>query len=251
MAGQDLTPLLLDALGKRIDDPVAITLAAALGKTPFKSATPNKSHAIADRKRGLEVASGMMIRNRDYWPYRKEGRVWVTWVSHAFVYPNYRGSLPAGLDWQMDELALRARFTRRVEGVLRDIRFTLPPPRDGLSASVELNGDGRPRHLLLAIAQERDYATIHPGSQSEHNIENGFRQQNDGCDQDQTQPAEPRSTIARCQGQRDRQRNGHVPILDDTDAEPEPPREPSHDRSPFCQSSTRRKMMMNRPRGSA
>src|SRR5262245_6322032 len=116
----------------------------------------------------------MKLRNRAYWPYRKEGRRWVTWVSHAFVYPSYRRALPAGLEWQMDDAALSTRFERRVEGVLRDIRFTLPPPREGLSASVELNKEGRPRHLLLAVAQERDYATIHPDSRPEHTVEDGF-----------------------------------------------------------------------------
>jgi hypothetical protein len=50
----------------------------------------------------------------------------------------------------------------------------LPPPREGLKATVELGSDGRPRHLYLAIMPERDYATIHPGSRQEHNVENGF-----------------------------------------------------------------------------
>jgi hypothetical protein len=174
MIDQDLTPLLLDTLGKRIDDPAAIRLTMATGKKPFKSATPTSSDTIVNRKLGLEVATSMKIRNRAYWPYHKEGRRWVTWVSHAFIYPGYRGSLPAGLEWQMDDAALSVRFERRVAGVLRDIRFTLPPPRDGLSATVELNNEGRPRHLLLGVAQERDYLTIHPDSRPEHTIEDGF-----------------------------------------------------------------------------
>src|SRR5262249_32755652 len=96
MTDQDLTPLLVDALGKRIDDPAATRLAMAVGKKPFKTATPNNSHGIGDRKLGLEVGTSMTIRNRAYWPYRKEGRAWVTWVSHAFIFPNYRSSLPPG-----------------------------------------------------------------------------------------------------------------------------------------------------------
>src|SRR3954453_7358908 len=100
MTEQDLTPLLLDALGKSIEDSAANKLAMAIGKKPFKSATPNNRATIANRKLGLEVATNMKIRNRAYWPYRKEGRRWVTWVSHAFVYSSYRGSLPAGLDWE-------------------------------------------------------------------------------------------------------------------------------------------------------
>jgi hypothetical protein len=174
MAGQDLTPLLLAALGKRIDDPAAVALTAAMGKKPFKSATPNNSPSIVDRKLGLEVGASLRIKNRSYWPYRKEGRLWVTWVSHAFLYPNYQGALPAGLDWSMDEAALRARFESRLEGTIRARRFVLPPPHEGLKATVELGSDARPRHLYLAVMLERDYATIHPGSRREDNVENGF-----------------------------------------------------------------------------
>jgi hypothetical protein len=176
MTDHDLTPLLLDALGTRVGDPAAIRLASAIGKKPFKSATPNSSpvFVVVDRKRGLEIATGVTIRNRAYWPSRKEGRLWLTWVSHAFIYPSFQGSLPVGLDWQMDDAALSARFKRRIEGVQRAIRFTLPPPREGLSASVELNDDGRPKHLFLSVTQERDYATIYPETRPEHTVESGF-----------------------------------------------------------------------------
>jgi hypothetical protein len=174
MANQDLTPLLLAALGQRIDDPAALALTAAIGKKPFKSATPNNKPSIVDRKLGLEIGANNEINNRSYWPYRKEDRRWVTWVSHAFLYPNYQGSLPAGLDWSMDEAALRARFEIRFVGTIRVGRFVLPPPREGLKATVELGSDARPSHLYLAVMLERDYATIHPGSRPEHNVENGF-----------------------------------------------------------------------------
>src|SRR6516165_5482481 len=123
MSTEDLTPLLLDALGKRIGDPAATALTAALGKRPFKPATPNNSPWLVDRKRGLEIAASVRIQNRAYWPARKEGRLWVTFVSHAFLRPHYRGSLPGGFDWRMDDAALSARFARRVDGVLRAVRF--------------------------------------------------------------------------------------------------------------------------------
>jgi hypothetical protein len=90
-----------------------------IGKKPFKSATPNNSPSIVDRRLCLEVGTNLNIKNLSYWPSRKEGRVWVTWVSHAFLYSNYRGSLPAGFDWLMDDAALRARFNSSVPGVLR------------------------------------------------------------------------------------------------------------------------------------
>lgn len=173
MAEKDLTALLLDALGKRIDDPAAVRLASALGNKPFKNATDSSSYLV-NRKLGLEVGAKMLIQNRSYWPYRKEGRLWVTWVSFAFLYPNYQGSLPAGFDWSMDDTALRAHFESRVEGALRVRRFFLTPPREGLEAIAQLGFDGRADRVFMTIAEERDLVTIHPGSRPEHNIEGSF-----------------------------------------------------------------------------
>jgi hypothetical protein len=174
MPDPDLTPLLLDALGARNDAPAALALTAALGKKPPKPATPNNSPWLIDRKRGVEIALSVELRNRAFWPPRKEGRVWVTYVSHAFIRPAFGGSLPAGFDWRADDAGLSARFARRVEGVQRAVRFTLPPPRDGLFASAELGDDGHPMHLLIGVAVEREYATILPGSRPEHDVEAGF-----------------------------------------------------------------------------
>lgn len=175
MTATDLTALLLDALGQRIDDPAAARLAQAMGVKPFKNATPGNSVHIGNRKLGLEVAATAQIVNRAYFPPRKDGRRWVSWVSHAFVYPNYRGSLPAGFDWSLDDAALRARFRRRIEGGLEEVRYTLPPPREGLEAKATLDQDrDRPLHLLIRVAEESDYATIYPGGDPAHSVEDGF-----------------------------------------------------------------------------
>ncbi|SDW69634.1 hypothetical protein [Lysobacter enzymogenes] len=175
MTATDLTDLLLDALGKRIDDPAAVALAQALGSKPFKNATPGNTVHLRSRKLGIEVGASMQIDNRAFFPPRKDGRRWVTWVSHAFVYPNYRGALPDGFDWSLDDAALSARFRRRVEGGLEEVRYTLPPPREGLRAKATLDeDDNRPRHLLLAVAEEADYATVYPGADPAHSVEDGF-----------------------------------------------------------------------------
>ncbi|MCP4620548.1 MAG: hypothetical protein GY844_29435 [Bradyrhizobium sp.] len=174
MTGQDLTNVLLDALGKRIEEPGAVRLAEALGKKAFKSATPDNQPGISAAKLGLEVGTHIDVKNRALWPPRKQGRLWVTYVTHAFIRPNYRGAVPQDFDWQMDDAALSARFERRVEGAINTIRFTLPPPRGGLKAVVELASDGRPRHLYLAVDSERAYATVYPGAKREHTVEAGF-----------------------------------------------------------------------------
>jgi hypothetical protein len=174
MAAHNLTDLLLDALGKRIEEPPAVALAEALGTKPFKSATPNNQPGIGSAKLGLEVGTDLNVKNRSFWPPRKQGRLWVTYVTHAFIRPNYPGPLPADFDWQMDDAALSARFERRVEGAIEAIRFMVPPPREGLRTTIQLGNDGRPRHLYLAVASERDYATVYPDDKPANTIEAGF-----------------------------------------------------------------------------
>ena len=174
MTTQDITTLLFAALGKRVDHPAAVELAQALGKKPFKNATPGNGSDIGNRKLGIEVMAEMDPATRSHFPPCKDGRSWITWVSRAFIYPDYRGSLPAGFDWQMDEAALSARFTRRLEGALKRVRFTLPPPAEGLRAKVSMNSAGLPQHLLLSLDEEETYATIYPDSKPEHCVEDGF-----------------------------------------------------------------------------
>jgi hypothetical protein len=176
-AGMDLTALVVDALGKRIEDTAAIRLANAIGKKPLKSATlANSNSHIADRKRiGVEIVASMILKNRAYWPYRKDGRRWVTWVQAAFLYPNYKGILPDGFDWQMDEAALSARFERvdwkQVPGLTR---FELPAPGPGLVATVTVDIGDRPRSVYLAVEEEWPYATVYPESKIENCIEDAF-----------------------------------------------------------------------------
>lgn len=171
----NLTPLVMEALGKRIDDPAAIRLANAIGRKPFKNATPNTRCDLGDRKgQGIEVVANMILYNRDYWPPRKEGRRWVTWVTNVFLYRNYAGALPDGFDWSMDDAALSAKFERRVLANIEEVRFTLPAPRQGLMATATLGDDGRPRLLYLAVTEERRYATRFPESLPENCVEDGF-----------------------------------------------------------------------------
>jgi hypothetical protein len=171
----DLTPLVIDALGKRIDDPAATRLANAIGNKPFKGATlGDRSSYIGDRKEvGVEIVASMVLKNRAYWPYRKEGRRWVTWVHAAFLYPNYKGSLPDGFDWPMGEAALSSRFERKELYVPGLTRFALPNPGHGLIATVTIGNDG-PRNVYLSVEEEWPYATIYPESKSENCVEDAF-----------------------------------------------------------------------------
>jgi hypothetical protein len=171
----DLTPLVAEALGKRIEDPAAGRLAKAIGKKPFESATPGKRCDIGDRKRlGIEAVADIVLYNRNHWPPRKEGRKWVTWVANVFLYPNYQGALPDGFDWRMDDATLSARFEQREVTGLGQVRFTLPSPWPGVTVTTTLGDDGRPGQLYLAVLEEWQYATRFPESLPENCVEDAF-----------------------------------------------------------------------------
>ena len=160
---------------RRIDDPAVTTLVEALGQKPFRSATPGNDRYVVARKHGLEIGATMSIRNRAYWPPRRENGRWVTWATFAFLYPTYRGALPAGFAWSMDDAALSARYERSVLRLLDRVRFHLPPPGDGLKAQVDLGENGRPEKLYFTVTWERDYATLHPDNKrKELDVEQGF-----------------------------------------------------------------------------
>jgi hypothetical protein len=171
----DLTSLTMDALGKPITDAAAQRLAVALGKKGLKTATPGNTYSIgSSRKLGLEVGVSVEIFNRTYWPPRKQGRVWLTYVVQAFFFPNYRGASPGGFDFTKDDAALSALYPRRVEGALQAVRFRLPPPAPHLTLRAELGQDGRTRNLYCAVARERDYVSVYPDTAPELYVEDGF-----------------------------------------------------------------------------
>jgi len=177
MSEPDLTALTIEAMGKPITDPVALTLAVALGAKGFKNCTPNNNNAYSIKsrtRRGLEVGTSMNIPNRAFWPPRKQGRVWLTYVSHAFFYPNYRGALPEGFSFDMDDAALSARFPRRVQGRIRAVRFQLPPPREGLTLMAQLGKDARVSQLYCAVAREREFVSAFPDTPPEMHVEDSF-----------------------------------------------------------------------------
>jgi hypothetical protein len=171
----DLTPRILEALGKRIEDPAAVQLAAAIGKKPFKNVSSDNSYVGNRKALGLEAMAKNLLYNRAYWPPRKDGRRWVTWVTTAWLNPNYKGTLPDGFDFAMDEAALSARFEREAWTQIPELtRFTLPAPRPGLIASTTVDVGGLPRHVYLAVEEEWPYATVYPGSNVENSFDDAF-----------------------------------------------------------------------------
>ena len=94
---------MLACIGRRIDDPLVLQWLSAVGAKPLKPATPhNDSTYVSVRATGIEVSAEMAPKHRAFWPPRKEGRVWNTYVTRIILPVKAAPlvPLPEGLSWE-------------------------------------------------------------------------------------------------------------------------------------------------------
>lgn len=154
-AGGNLWDQMLACIGRRIDDPLVQQWLAAVGAKPLKPATPhNDSTYVSVRATGIEVSAEMAPKHRGFWPPRKEGRIWRTYVTRIIVPVKAAGliPLPDGLSWAhfpgtvdghdfMDQAVsdtLELAFLRADKGGgIARIDARLPTERDFMEASAD------------------------------------------------------------------------------------------------------------------
>jgi hypothetical protein len=155
--------LSIAAIGKSIESAEVAALVYALSSKPFKSATPNSSGSyIVSKKLGVEVSANMTIHNRDYWPPRKNGRLWCTYVSTVGLMPNFVEGLPFGIKehFKIDDFKNIATIETRRLGTIA--RFA----------------DIRPNVELIAYFDDDEFAYITTSwgepVNMQHYVEDGF-----------------------------------------------------------------------------
>jgi hypothetical protein len=179
-ASTGLWPLMVAAIGERIDSPASAALVKALGAKQFRSATPNNSstHVIA-KKLGIEVCASMDNMHRAYWPPRKEGRLWLTCISVIWIRPPYPGPLPHGLTWASGADDLAALGTPQVRGARDKPYWQLPAPRENVWLRAEMSQEKQTlAEVSLCLPFESNYITARYGEpgeeQSLRNVEDAF-----------------------------------------------------------------------------
>lgn len=103
VSGGTLWDQMLACIGRRIDDPLVQQWLASVGAKPLKPATPhNDSTYVSVRATGIEVGAEMAPKHRAFWPPRKEGRIWNTYVTRIILPVKAAGlvPLPDGLSWK-------------------------------------------------------------------------------------------------------------------------------------------------------
>ncbi|WP_071336073.1 SMI1/KNR4 family protein [Burkholderia contaminans] len=156
----DLWALALAAVGQRIDSPAVQALVGRIGARPLAPATPrNDRSSTVSRSFGIEISASCTVRHRAYWPRRKEGRLWDTYVTRITIEPPYPGPLPEGLDWAMSEAALDALGINEIRGALEIPYWVMPSPRDDLVIEATTSDTDTFARLLLSLPQERDHIT--------------------------------------------------------------------------------------------
>lgn len=155
VAQGDLWDQMLACIGRRIDDPLVQQWLAAVGAKPLKPATPhNESTYVSVRATGIEISAEMAPKHRSFWPPRKEGRVWRTYVTRIILPVKAAGlvPLPDGLSWEhcpgskdgdsfveqpvSGTLELAFQRAAKGNGMVR-IDAQLPTERDFMEASAE------------------------------------------------------------------------------------------------------------------
>jgi hypothetical protein len=159
-ADTDLWTLMLSAIGQRIDSPIVKALVERIGAKPLTPATPRNDASFSVAKPlGMEIAAKCHPLHRAYWPARKEGRIWLTYVTQIVLEPPFPGPLPQGLDWAMSRETLDAVGTREERGVLAIPHWVLTSPRDDLAIEATTSKKRALARLWLNLPQEKDHIT--------------------------------------------------------------------------------------------
>ena len=155
----DLWTLAVAAIGQRIDSPAVHALLQRIGAKPLAPATPrNDQSSTASKAFGIEISAACTLHHRDYWPRRKEGRIWATYVTRIMIEPPYPGSLPPGLDWAMSLEALDALGIKAL-GAMKIPRWVLPSPRADVNVEATTSTARAFARLVLSVPEERAHIT--------------------------------------------------------------------------------------------
>lgn len=97
----DLWTQMQACLGERIDAPIVVDLLQKLGLKPLKAGTPHNDSTYVSGG-GIEVSAEIGPRYRPLFPPRKEGRIWLTYVTRIILEPKSvkKVALPEPLSWR-------------------------------------------------------------------------------------------------------------------------------------------------------
>ncbi len=154
----DLWTLAVAAIGQRIDSPAVQALVQRIGAKPLAPATPRNDRSSTSSKAfGIEISASCTVHHRAYWPMRKEGRLWATYVTRIMIERPYSGPLPRGLFWSMSQDDLDALGTKETRGVLKIPCWVMPSPREDLAIEATTSKAHAFERLWLSLPEERDH----------------------------------------------------------------------------------------------
>ena len=147
---QDLWAQMQACLGERIDAPIVVDLLHKLGLKPLKPGTPHNDSTYVSGG-GIEVSAEIGPKYRPLFPPRKEGRIWLTYVTRIILEPNSakKVALPEPLSWQRFPAAV-ADGNSLTRTVSDSVRIAYKRERGDAAGLAR---------IFIELPQERDYIT--------------------------------------------------------------------------------------------
>ncbi len=142
----DLWNRMIDVIGKPVTSTEVRSLLQALEAKPLNSTDPKNSRTgVTTKLHGIEISANCRLKYRPYWPPRREGRVYLTYVHRIYLAAGkYLGPLPAGLHWDRTPEQGNDWPSPREDVT---VKFSFSSRQPGLEA------------IVIALREERDYIT--------------------------------------------------------------------------------------------
>ncbi len=159
-AGLSVFDKMIYLLGKRVDSPEAMAFYAELKLKPNRTTNPSDETDGNDsgEKIGIdEISCDCNPKFRPLWPTKKEGRIYVTYITRFMLNEDFKQPMPYGLKWGQDVKDADPKVTAENRGNKKHPSFEMEiSPEASLLTTFE---DGKLSRVILILNEERDIIT--------------------------------------------------------------------------------------------
>lgn len=149
---------LVYSIGKRIDDPRVLQIMQEVKAKAFKPTNPSDSTAYTTAKESgiSEIAYSAAPNIREVWPPRKEGRLYVAYVTRIIFDKKFK-HLQDGLSWKTKKSELGPEFKTETRGILK-VEYIFKMLSPNVRLDLDFDDDNLSR-IDISAEEEVNYIT--------------------------------------------------------------------------------------------